>query len=207
MRLRMALKCPATIIEKTMDNAGYKLQNVTTTKLGRFAVVCGQVVRESGAHPYSFLHEKACVCICPIIGQDVLLIRQYRYAVDEWCLELPCGAIEDGEQPMDAAARELREETGCVPERLTPLGDCCARAGISDCRVYFYMAECDTMRGQKLDPTERIERLRIPIEDFDAMIASGQFAQLMGIACWLRAKGHLTSHRENNWREEKPDVG
>ena len=207
MRLRMALKCPATIIEKTMDNAGYKLQNVTTTKLGRFAVVRGHVMQGGKEYPYSYLHEKNCVCICPFIEQDVVLIRQYRYSVNDWCLELPCGAIEDGEHPEHAAARELLEETGCVPEQLTPLGDCYASAGISDCRVYFYLAECDTMRGQELDPTEKIERLRIPIGDFDAMIASGRFAQLMGIACWLRAKGHLTSHRENNWWEEKPDVG
>lgn len=190
-----------------MDNAYYKLQKVTTTKLGRFAVVRGQVVREGNEYPYSYLHEKICVCICPIIRTDVLLIRQYRYAVNDWCLELPCGAVEDGERPEHAAARELREETGCIPEKLTPLGNCYARAGISDCRVYFYLAECGSMQGQEPDPTERIERLLVPIREFEAMVDSCQFTQLMGIACWLRAKGHHTAPGGNHNWEENPDVG
>lgn len=164
---------------------------MTTTKLGRFAVVRGQVVREGKEHPYSFLHEKNCVCICPVVGQDVLLIRQYRYAVDDWCLELPCGAVEDGEHPLDAAARELREETGCVPEMLTPLGDCYARAGISDCRVYFYLAERCQVQEQLLDPTELIERAAVPLHEFDDMVRTGRFSQLMGVACWVRAKSCL----------------
>lgn len=174
-----------------MDNARWKLRKVTTTQLGRFAVVRGQIMREGREYPYSYLHERDCVCICPAIGRKLLLIRQYRYAVDDWCLELPCGVIEDGELPEDAAARELLEETGCVTEKLIPLGDCYARAGISDCHVYFYLAECDRMGEQMPDPTEKIERLFVSAKEMESMIFSRRFTQLMGVACWLRARDFL----------------
>lgn len=192
-----------------MDNAEYKLQSMTTTKLGRFDIVRGQVVRSGREYPYSYLHERDCVCVCPVTGQEVLLIRQYRYAVKDWCLELPCGAIEDGEQPEAAAVREVWEEAGCILEKITPLGDCYARAGVSDCRVYFYLAECSRIGEQKLDPTERIERFMVAQKELESMIRSGQFTQLMGIVCWLRAKECFAVHGKNRqWKGDgKLNVG
>src|SRR3954466_6135257 len=53
-------------------------------------------------------------------GEDpqVLLIRQYRYAADGYLYEIPAGRLDPGEDPLDCAARELKEETGCTAEHL-----------------------------------------------------------------------------------------
>ena len=48
----------------------------------------------------------------------VVLIRQYRYALDRWIWELPAGSLDEGEDPVAAAARECEEEIGLVPERV-----------------------------------------------------------------------------------------
>lgn len=169
----------------------YPISKIKKTKLGRFAVVQGEVFKNGIGYPYSYLQEKPCVCVFPLLKENVIVIQQYRYAVSDWCLELPCGAIEEGETADQAATRELQEETGCLADNLVFLGDCYARAGISDCRVYFYLAECGRIAEEMPDPTEQIKIRSIPLADFDKVVDSGEFSQLMGITCWLRAKKYL----------------
>ena len=50
---------------------------------------------------------------------QVLLIRQYRYAANGYLFEIPAGRLNPGEDPLDCAARELKEETGCTAEKLS----------------------------------------------------------------------------------------
>jgi len=52
----------------------------------------------------------------------IVLIRQYRYALDRWIWELPAGSLDDGEEPASAAARECEEEIGLVPDRVDFVG-------------------------------------------------------------------------------------
>jgi len=52
----------------------------------------------------------------------VVLIRQYRYALDRWIWELPAGSLDEGENPAEAAARECEEEIGLVPGRIEFVG-------------------------------------------------------------------------------------
>jgi ADP-ribose pyrophosphatase len=52
----------------------------------------------------------------------VVLIRQYRYAIDRWIWELPAGSLDEGEDPLTAAARECEEEIGLVPDRVEFMG-------------------------------------------------------------------------------------
>ena len=71
-----------------------------------------------------------CVVILPVDSNDnILLVRQYRHAVDKELLELPAGSIDPGETPEQAATRELREETGYKPGKLEGLGGFYAAPG------------------------------------------------------------------------------
>lgn len=71
---------------------------------------------------------------------QVLLIKQYRYAADEFLYEVPAGRLDAGESPEQCAARELREETGCTAERLEHLYTMYTTPGFTDEKIHVFMA-------------------------------------------------------------------
>jgi ADP-ribose pyrophosphatase len=75
-------------------------------------------------------------------GDDphLLLIKQYRYAANQYLYEVPAGRLEPGEDPRDCAIRELREETGCRAERMDYLTTIYTTPGFTDERIHLYMA-------------------------------------------------------------------
>ena len=75
-------------------------------------------------------------------GDDpqLLLIKQYRYAAEQYLYEVPAGRLEPGEDPRDCANRELREETGCRAERMDFLTTIYTTPGFTDERIHLYMA-------------------------------------------------------------------
>lgn len=75
-------------------------------------------------------------------GDDpqILLIKQYRYAADEFIYEIPAGKLDDDEDPRICAERELREETGCSAERIEHLYTFYTTPGFTDERIHAYMA-------------------------------------------------------------------
>ena len=68
----------------------------------------------------------------------VILVRQYRYAVDRWIWELPAGNVEPGEDPEAAARRECAEETGWTAQRVERIGDFYPTPGYCDEVMIFY---------------------------------------------------------------------
>jgi ADP-ribose pyrophosphatase len=75
-------------------------------------------------------------------GEDpqVLMIRQYRYAVDGYMYEIPAGRLDAGESPRDCAVRELKEETGCTAELMEPLLTMYTTPGFTDEKIHLFMA-------------------------------------------------------------------
>jgi ADP-ribose pyrophosphatase len=71
---------------------------------------------------------------------QILLIKQYRYAANEFIYEIPAGKLDGGEDPKVCAARELREETGCTAERLEHLYTFFTTPGFTDERIHAFMA-------------------------------------------------------------------
>jgi ADP-ribose pyrophosphatase len=70
--------------------------------------------------------------------ERVILVRQYRYAVDRWVWELPAGSVDEGEQPVEAARRECHEEIGLVPGAIEALGSFYPTPGYCDERMMFF---------------------------------------------------------------------
>ncbi|TDD60084.1 NUDIX hydrolase [Kribbella antibiotica] len=104
----------------------------------------------------------------------VLLMWRHRFLTDTWAWELPMGIVEAGEAPIDAAAREVEEETGWRPGPLTHLIRSQPGAGIMDAVHHVFRATTATRIGA---PTERNESDRIewiPLTDVPAMIANGE---------------------------------
>ncbi len=71
---------------------------------------------------------------------QVLLIRQYRYAADGYLYEIPAGRLSPGERPVDCAARELKEETGCSAQHVEHLFTMYTTPGFTDEKIHVFMA-------------------------------------------------------------------
>jgi 8-oxo-dGTP pyrophosphatase MutT (NUDIX family) len=139
--------------------------------------------------PYYVAEEKEWV---HVFAQDehgaVLIVRQFRYPVGAVCAELPGGIVDPGETELDAARRELLEETGHVAERWTPVGQAYANAGRQTNRVHVFRAQGLSRHGpQCLDASEDITFEFASVAQIQAMIDGFEFSQAMHIASFYRA--------------------
>ena len=71
---------------------------------------------------------------------EILLIKQYRYAAEQYLYEIPAGRLDPGEDPAHCAARELREETGCHADRMDFLFTMFTTPGFTDERIHLFLA-------------------------------------------------------------------
>lgn len=86
-------------------------------------------------------HGGAVVIIPRLDADRLVLIQQYRYAAGTDLLEFPAGTLEPGEDPLDCAARELREETGYAAGKLEALGGIFLAPGYSTEYLHIYLAD------------------------------------------------------------------
>ena len=132
-------------------------------------------------------HDNA-VVIVPVDSEDnVLLVRQYRYAVEDTLLEAPAGLIDDSEDPDDAAQRELREETGYASRSLRPLGGFWSSPGFCTEYLYAYLARDLVPSPLSPDDDEFIEVERQPISRIPQLIRLGEIQDAKTIAALLMA--------------------
>ncbi len=83
--------------------------------------------------------------VVPLLGDpgddpEVLLIRQYRYAADQFLYEIPAGRLDPGETPADCARRELQEETGFTAERVEHVFTMYTTPGFTDEKIHLFVA-------------------------------------------------------------------
>lgn len=113
---------------------------------------------------YDLVRHKPSVTILPLDEKGRLLfVRQFRLGAGSDLLELPAGVMEDGEDPLDCAAREIREETGFSAGKLDLLGDFYLAPGYSDEHMYVFLAT-----GLLADPLEQDEDEFLEIEAIPA---------------------------------------
>ena len=126
-----------------------------------------EAIREIVEHP-------GAVAIVAVDDQQrVVLVKQYRHAVRALTIEIPAGTLEPDEDPLEAAQRELREETGFTADRFDPIGGIYPAPGWSTEYIYLYVATGLTPGPMATEPDESIELLRVPLPDAIDMIRSG----------------------------------
>lgn len=119
-------------------------------------------------------HHGGAAVIAVTDEDEILLVRQYRYAIGDYMVEIPAGKLEQGEDPFEAVKRELREETGATAERVTSLGWLYVSPGYVTEKLYLYAAEGLTFGEQDLDPDEYLDVIRMPFaEALDIAIGDG----------------------------------
>ena len=106
------------------------------------------------------------VCILPLTDDgEVILERQYRYAVRQILTEIPAGKLDaPGEDPLEAAKRELREETGATAREMIPLGDYYGSPAILGERIRMFLARGLTFGETEFDEDEFLEVFRLPLD-------------------------------------------
>ena len=123
------------------------------------------------------------------------MVRQWRHGSSEFELELPAGALDHGESPLEAAARELREETGFAAEKLTLLGSAMPNCAYQSNRCYSVLAEGCHLAGEtKFDPGEDIELVTLPFDELVRLFRNGTVRNGMGICAmffWLDQSGQI----------------
>ena len=125
----------------------------------RIAVRWDRIVDASGREKaYEVVVHPGAVSIVAILSSDeVVLINQYRHATGEVIVEIPAGTLEKDEDPIDAARRELEEETGYSAKRLELRATYYTTPGFSNELMYLYEASELTLSKQSLDDDESIE--------------------------------------------------
>lgn len=111
--------------------------------------------------------------------EHLVLVRQPREAVgDPDVLELPAGKLEEGEDVMTTARRELAEEVGVAAERWEPLTSYWSSVGMSDEEVHVVLATgLREETGAEAEENERIEIVRWPLDDLDGALAATKDAK------------------------------
>jgi len=125
-------------------------------------------IREVIRHP-------GAVCVLPITEDgQVVFVNQFRYALNKVTLEVPAGKLEKGEDPMEAALRELSEETGLTANNIFSIGDLYTTPALIDEVIHMYIAT-DLVEGeQHLDEDEFVNTLKMPLNQAVEMVMNGE---------------------------------
>lgn len=151
-------------------------------------------------------------CILPILENgDIVLAKEYFYGADDYLLVAPQGTTAPTETPEQAAARELREETGCIVSNkkcdLIPCGSIKNSPRITAATTNLYIAlNCKRTHIQKLDPTELISIKIVRKKELEHLFNSGQITDANSyalIAKYLYDYDRITAERDNRARIEE----
>ncbi len=159
-------------------------------------VTLDKVQLEDGtASTREVVHHHGGACVLPVDADgNVTMVRQFRYALGEELWELPAGKLEAGEDPFEAAKRELSEECGLTADTYTELGVVYPTVGYDSEKIYLWAAEGLHTVDQHLDAGEFLDVVKMPfaqalglvmdgtIKDSKTQVALLKYAQLRGKA-------------------------
>jgi 8-oxo-dGTP pyrophosphatase MutT (NUDIX family) len=102
---------------------------------------------------------------------SVVLVEQYRHGIDETTLEIPGGMVDEGEEPLEAAKRELLEETGYESDAWESLGKASSNPAILSNFTHIYLArDCKKTSPQQTDGHEDILGHSLPLKEFLTLV-------------------------------------
>ncbi|MGG3998366.1 NUDIX hydrolase [Anoxybacillus kestanbolensis] len=123
----------------------------------------------------------------------IVLVRQYRKALERVLVEIPAGKLEKGEAPLETAKRELEEETGYVCEKMEPLHSFYTSPGFADELVHIFLAKGLTKKSEKqmLDDDEFVDVLKVTLEEALKMVEDKQIYDVKTIYALLYWQLHM----------------
>lgn len=140
----------------------------------------GEATREIVKHP-------GAVAVVAILNDRLLLVDQYRQAMGRAELEIPAGKLEKGEDPLEAARRELQEETGYTCNKIKLLHSFYTSPGFANEIIHLYVAEELTAGEMSPDDDEFLEIIEATYTEVEQYIAEGRICDaktLMAFYYW-----------------------
>lgn len=151
------------------------------------SIVSREVVEHSGG-----------VGIVPLTDDNkVLMVRQYRYPMEEELLEIPAGKLGAGEAPLHCAVRELSEETGCKAGEIIDLGAIYPSPGFCRETLYLYLALDLKFGEMHLDEDELLSVEAIDIDELMSQIMANKITDAKTVIGIMKAKKHLEGELSN----------
>ena len=159
----------------------------------------GAAADDPSARPFYYLSSCDWVNVVPITpDRKIVLIRQFRVGVNDLVLETPGGMVDPADpSPLEAAGRELLEETGYASDDIAPIGRSHPNPATQNNSVWFFAARDARKVGpQSLDPSEDIEIELVDIGEIDRLIDAGSITH----ALVLNAFDFLKRKHPEYWR-------
>lgn len=174
------------LMEKTVERTTLFEGKIVTLRKDKAELVNGRVVsREVVEHPGG-------VAVLPLHGDGtVSVVRQFRYPFQEVVTELPAGKLEYGEDHRPAALRELEEEVGARPGKLTYLGCLYTSPGFSTEVLHMYLAQELELGDCHPDEDEFLETERVPFQALVEQVMRGELKDAKTVALVLKTKQYL----------------
>ena len=135
------------------------------------------------------VHHRGGACIAALTEKDELyLVRQYRYALGQELWELPAGKLEEGEDPFEAAKRELEEECGLKADQYIDLHPFYPTVGYCSEVIYTWLARGLHPVPMHLDEDEFLTPTKMPLEEVCRMVLDGEIRDGKTVAAVLKIK-------------------
>ena len=142
------------------------------------------------------------VAVLPLDERNnVLTVTQYRYVFGKTLLEIPAGKLDPGEDPAAGALRELKEETGAVPDVFLPLGAILPAPGCYSEVLHLYLAEGLAFGAQHPDEDEFLELCRTPFSEMLARVMRGDIEDAKTVCGILKVHALRAAQKEKEENE------
>jgi ADP-ribose pyrophosphatase len=164
-----------------------RIQTIATLRTGSFSVNLDEVSLRDGkaAKRIRIDHPEAAAIVPFVSKEEILMVRQYRYALGRETLEIPAGKVDAGEKPEDCARRELLEETGYRAGSLRLVYTYAPALGYSNELIHIYSGNRLRMQTKGIDEREISSVEKLSLREVMSLVREGRIQDgktLIGLA-------------------------
>lgn len=169
-----------------MDTELFEVVSSKTINASRFEIIEDELKIDNEKALYSFVKIKPGICAIIETEKGFVVLKEYRYPIKSWSYEFAAGIIDEGETPSEAAAREVKEETGFIADEIKSLGEFYPSFGATDEVIYLFHAKCSSRTAAETELAEFITYEVMTKQEVEQLIKSGEFRHGAGLAAWFK---------------------